>query len=144
MSEEETPKPVDLYRDTPVRYLGYANEVGEAFRNMVHKNVVRFSYLISGGYVVADATSKSSSSTTPIRTFADVLIWQGLASVAIPGFTINRLCWAVGKMVGPARTAVVTGTGLLAIPFIIKPIDAAVDHGMERVVRPYILDNVNC
>jgi len=24
------PAPVDLYRDTPVRYLGYANEVGEA------------------------------------------------------------------------------------------------------------------
>ena len=27
---------VDLYRDTPVRFLGYANEVGEAFRALVH------------------------------------------------------------------------------------------------------------
>ena len=27
---------VDIYRDTPVRYLGYANEVGEAFRALVH------------------------------------------------------------------------------------------------------------
>ena len=33
MSEE---KEVDIYRDTPVRLLGYANEVGEAFRALVH------------------------------------------------------------------------------------------------------------
>ena len=26
----------DIYRDTPVRLLGYANEVGEAFRALVH------------------------------------------------------------------------------------------------------------
>jgi len=30
---------VDIYRDTPLRYLGYANEVGEAFRALMH---VRF------------------------------------------------------------------------------------------------------
>ena len=28
----EEKKEVDIYRDTPVRLLGYANEVGEAFR----------------------------------------------------------------------------------------------------------------
>ena len=39
MSEEPTATPaaeVDIYRDTPVRLLGYANEVGEAFRALVH------------------------------------------------------------------------------------------------------------
>lgn len=39
--------------------LGYANEVGEAFRSWVHVNVVRFSYVVSSGYVVADAFHKS-------------------------------------------------------------------------------------
>ena len=29
------PAEVDIYRDTPVRFLGYANEVGEAFRALV-------------------------------------------------------------------------------------------------------------
>ena len=29
---EEDKKEVDIYRDTPVRFLGYANEVGESFR----------------------------------------------------------------------------------------------------------------
>ena len=34
-------KEVDIYRDTLVRLLGYANEVGEAFRALVH---VRYQY----------------------------------------------------------------------------------------------------
>ena len=28
-------KEIDIYRDTPLRLLGYANEVGEAFRALV-------------------------------------------------------------------------------------------------------------
>ena len=34
-------KEVDIYRDTPLRLLGYANEVGEAFRALVHVRSVR-------------------------------------------------------------------------------------------------------
>ena len=146
------PEEVDIYRDTPIRYLGYANEVGEAFRNLVHKNAVRFSYLVSASYVLADATSKARKEKDlvdgkPIRTFADVLIWQGLASVAIPGFTINRICWGLGKALQklPAnkRSVIVTGSGLLAIPFIIKPIDKGVDLLMEKGVRPYALKHIH-
>jgi len=35
---------VDIYRDTPLRYLGYANEVGEAFRALMHVRWVRAAY----------------------------------------------------------------------------------------------------
>ena len=35
-SDPAVPQEVDIYRDTPVRLLGYANEVGEAFRALVH------------------------------------------------------------------------------------------------------------
>ena len=34
-------KAVDIYRDTPVRFMGYANEVGEAFRALVNVRSVR-------------------------------------------------------------------------------------------------------
>ena len=34
--EKKETAAVDIYRDTPVRFLGYANEVGEAFRALVH------------------------------------------------------------------------------------------------------------
>ena len=40
--------------------LGYANEVGEAFRSLVHVRWVRFSYVVASTYVCADAASKGS------------------------------------------------------------------------------------
>lgn len=150
MANEEVE--VDLYRDTWVRYLGYANEVGEAFRNLVPKSVVLGTYAISGSYVLADALSKSKIEAkeeegTSVRTFTDVVIWQGLASVAIPGFTINRLCKGVGylckSLPSKQKSVIVTGAGLLAIPFIISPIDHGVDKAMDHGIRPYILDHIN-
>lgn len=72
----------------------------------------------------------------------DTLIWQGLASVAIPGFTINRICTFTGVLLkrgvswpGPARKWVTTAVGLLSIPIIIKPIDKSVDFLMENTLR---------
>lgn len=72
----------------------------------------------------------------------DTLIWQGLASVAIPGFTINRICTFTGVLLkrgvswpGPARKWVTTAVGLLSIPIIIKPIDKSVDYLMENTLR---------
>ncbi|CAN7986681.1 unnamed protein product [Ixodes pacificus] len=51
-------KEVDIYRDTPVRLLGYANELGEAFRSLVHVNVVRLTYAVASAYVLADTADK--------------------------------------------------------------------------------------
>lgn len=74
----------------------------------------------------------------------DTLIWQGLASVAIPGFTINRICTYTGVLLkrgvswpGPTRKWVTTAVGLLSIPFIIKPIDRSVDFVMENSLRKW-------
>lgn len=55
MAEGECKKDqeVDIYRDTPVRLLGYANEVGEAFRALVSVNWVRLSYGVASCYVVS-------------------------------------------------------------------------------------------
>ena len=39
--------------------LGYANEVGEAFRPLVHVNWVRLSYGIASAYVLADTLDKT-------------------------------------------------------------------------------------
>ena len=47
---------VDIYRDTPVRLLGYANEVGEAFRALIHVNWVRASYGVASIYVLVSYT----------------------------------------------------------------------------------------
>lgn len=71
--------------------------MGEAFRHLVSKHFVRGSYAVATGYVIADTVDKTNrdyKKNTSLRsagiTAADVFIWQMLASVAIPGFTINR------------------------------------------------------
>ena len=68
----------------------------------------------------------------------DTLLWQGLASVVVPGITINRVC-ALSRLVlvrqrflrrqlgSPAiRRWTVTAVGLGCIPLIIQPIDRCV------------------
>lgn len=135
---------------------GYANEVGEAFRSMVHVNVVRLSYVVASSYVVADAVHKGQEASQ--KTYdkkhdkrnrvgiavLDTFIWQGLASVAIPGFTINRICAFSGFLLQrstrwslPVRRWTTTFIGLACIPFIIKPIDRSVDFLMENSFRKW-------
>ncbi|XP_014750279.1 PREDICTED: mitochondrial fission process protein 1 isoform X2 [Sturnus vulgaris] len=120
----------DLYRDTWVRYLGYANEVGESFRPLVPVPVVWASYGVATAYVTADAIDKGRKAAT------------SLASVAIPGFTINRLCAASLALLGsltrwplPVRRWTTTALGLAAIPLIITPIDRTVDFLMDSSLR---------
>nr|CAI5862780.1 unnamed protein product [Callosobruchus analis] len=146
-------KELDLYRETPVRYLGYANEVGEAFRSIIGAKWVNFTYCVATLYVLADTSDKSIKSFETnkneknhikkvLYTTSDTLIWQLLASVVIPGFTINRLCFTAdillkksGKLPQGTRKWLVTGIGLSAIPFIIKPIDDFVDYALDKSIR---------
>lgn len=57
-SNTSAAKEVDVLRDTPVRLLGYTNEVGEAFRSLIHVNLVRLSYAVASAYVLVDTTDK--------------------------------------------------------------------------------------
>jgi len=154
-SETAEANAVDIYRDTPVRYLGYANEVGEAFRALVHVRWVKASYVLASGYVLADTQDKAGKSLkggaemSQVGVAAmDTLVWQAFASVIVPGFFINRLC--AGALVGLARALptvaessrkwAVTGLGLGSIPFIIHPIDSLVHTVMDNTTRKWIGD----
>lgn len=74
----------------------------------------------------------------------DVFLWQMFASVIIPGVVINRITWGAGKLCnnsnvkGLARKWAPTCIGLAAIPFIIRPIDTAVDEVMDKTYRKYV------
>lgn len=152
-SHEKQSKEVDIYRDTWVRFLGYANEVGEAFRALVPVSVVWASYAVATAYVSADALDKGKKAAMahgekPGKTarvtvaVVDTFVWQALASVAIPGFTINRVCAASLFLLGkttrwplPVRKWMTTAIGLSTIPFIITPIDRSVDLLLDSSVR---------
>ena len=102
------------------------------------------SYGVASTYCLADSIDKGrqcyQESThlssylqkrKAVETMVEAAIWQGLASVIIPGFTINRICAAsrfnlsrYARGVPPnAQMWMTTIVGLSAIPFIIKPID---------------------
>ena len=49
------PASVDLYRDTPVRFLGYANELGESFKPLIPRVAYLGTYGVACAYVAADA-----------------------------------------------------------------------------------------
>lgn len=77
--------------------VGYANEVGESFRALVHKFWVQASYGVAIIYVLADTTDKTIkennkekakekyNSGRVVAAAADTVVWQGLASVIVPG-----------------------------------------------------------
>jgi len=156
----------NVFRDSLLRYLGYANEVGESFRYQFPK-LVRPSYVVAFGYCGMDALStgyrvwnqqQQSPTTTPSKpnkqqqaivaeTF-DTLVWQSLASVMIPGAIINILVKASRRAVSrsPITLPVIlskwlpTSVGLGSIPLIIHPIDNAVDYAMDNSIRMVLFD----
>ena len=149
MSPPEAPAH-DMWRDGPLRYLGYANEVGEAFRLQVPRMVVP-SYGVAIGYVLCDTADKAAQSmargeaaSATAATAADVLLWQGLASVAIPGLTINSVVKATAHACASKRAAGLspsvvrwapTLVGLAVVPLIIAPIDAFTDALLDSTTR---------
>ncbi|CAF0993335.1 unnamed protein product [Brachionus calyciflorus] len=153
---------LDIFRDTPVRYMGYANEIGEAFRSMISPAAVRATYGVAFGYVFLDvidkanktfkketklaelSTPKESPKSKTAKIATDCLIWQSFASVIIPGFTINRICklssYLLSKTSASPKAGKILTTliGLGSIPFIIHPIDHGCHIVMDKTIRPYL------
>ncbi|KAJ7987317.1 hypothetical protein DPEC_G00337470 [Dallia pectoralis] len=152
-TQEKHTKEVDIYRDTWIRFLGYANEVGEAFRALVPVSAVWATYAVASVYVSADALDKGKKAAlvhgdNPGKTIqvavavVDTFVWQALASVVIPGFTINRMCAGSLYLLGrttrlplSVRKWTTTAIGLSTIPFIIHPIDRGVDFLLDSSLR---------
>lgn len=147
---------VDVFRDTALRYLGYANEFGEAFRTHIPRLMYLGSYGVASTYCLADSIDRGRrcyqesshlnsylQKRKAIETMVEAAVWQGLASVIIPGFTINRICAAsrftlkrcAKRMPPHAQMWVTTLVGLSAIPVIIKPIDRLVDNVMDGMIH---------
>ena len=154
---------LDIYRDTVLRYAGYANEVGEAFRPLVPPIVVPGSYAVAITYVLADTvdktlkafgSSKYVSSAVGACAFLeglDAFIWQITASVALPGYTIHQVVELVVQALqaadlpvddSPLLSALPTAVGLLTIPFIVKPLDELaeqiMDFSLRKLWTPYL------
>lgn len=180
----------DPLRDGPLRYLGYANEVGEAFAAWLFPGGVTLSYAIAIGYVffdtadkykktLKDAETKLSTRSLPedvnierlVATIGaergiDTLIWQLIASVGAPGYTIHTIVALITTallsiedrsnidqfvsastmfqgipsmdILSTVNKTIPTLAGLAVIPFIVHPIDAAVHALLNVTLRPFL------
>jgi mitochondrial fission process protein 1 len=146
---------VDPYRDTSLRYMGYANEVGEAFTAFIPEWGVPASYCVAASYVIFDTIDKGQKAyetadeenkiQDALKMSAETMTWQMLASVFWPGSIIRVVVnmsdnMLVAKLTENEQFAHVLATlfGLMAIPMIIKPIDNTVDKVMETSISKVI------
>ena len=139
---------IDIYRDSLLRFCGYANEVGEAFRPLVPVEAVYFSYVIAIVYILADTVDKGRKGAAAGGAIQgtlgaiDTFSWQMLASVLFPSFCINRVVLlldslqAAGSMPDLLSAGwLPTAAGLITIPLVILPLDVLAHFSMNQSFR---------
>lgn len=106
----------DIYKDTPVRYLGFTNELGTAVKeictgaNGIVKHLPALSYIPALGYIACDVADKykkgedGTGKKPSIRTGARELISQVTTSVLAPTGVVvatQKATKAVAKKAAP-------------------------------------------
>ena len=150
---------VDIWRDTPLRYLGYANECGEAFRAFLPGWGVPASYAVAIGYVLADTADKAvkewekpaqcSSGVRGARVVAsaaDALFWQLLASVFWPGSVIHLVVAATTKtleVLPGADSAAAAIAAALPVDAAGPAVLASVPTALGLVTIPFIVEPID-
>lgn len=141
-------KNVDPYRETSLRYMGYANELGEAFTSYLPDWGLPASYCVAASYVMFDTIDKGQKAydaaeeedkiIDTLRISTETLTWQMLASVFWPGSIIRVIVNMAAQVSGDEHHFLPTLIGLAAIPVIVKPIDTTVDKLMETSISKVI------
>jgi len=151
---------VDPYRETSLRYMGYANELGEAFTSYLPDWGLPASYCVAASYVMFDTIDKGQKAyeaadegekiQDAARISAETLTWQLLASVFWPGSIIRVIVNLSANMIVNRHMDdshffhfLPTLVGLAAIPLIVKPIDTTVDKMMESSISKVIHGEIN-
>ena len=148
-------KNVDPYRETSLRYMGYANELGEAFTTYLPEWGLPASYCIAASYVMFDTIDKGEKAynsaeeedkiVDTLRISTETLTWQMLASVFWPGSIIRVIVNMAASIISnnnlddnQVMHFLPTLIGISAIPMIVKPIDSTVDKIMEGSISRVI------
>lgn len=139
-----TKRRFDPYRETSIRYMGYANEVGEALENYLPDWGLPASYCVAATYVMFDTLDKGQKAfdTAPreerfeesLKASTETFIWQILASLFWPGGVIRLTVNIIDLLIPGDDEYISTVLGILLIPVIVRPIDEFVDDIMEDSV----------
>lgn len=144
-------KNVDPYRETSLRYMGYANDLGESFTQYLPDWGVPASYCVSASYVFFDTIDKGQKAyenskkedrfKETFRASAETLAWQLMASILWPGSLIRIITNMSATFLHMNHLDennfshfLPTFCGIAAIPHIVKPIDETVDKIVKKSV----------
>lgn len=142
MSSSE--KPYNVLRDSPLRYLGFTNDVGEALRGVIPPWAVWSTYGVTGAYALGDVAQlawrehrRGAGWPAVHRQLVDSAVFHGLATVAVTPLIIAGACRAIKAVVpnalpGWARRFGPSAVGIALIPLIVPPTDRYVEHLIER------------
>ena len=139
----------DIFKDSPVRYIGFSNEIGEALRKVIPLKYVAFSYVIEIIYFFSDALHKGHKAYNDpnapdnlhlhvLKKSSHTICWQFFATVVIPPLIINRgvqFTYLITKRLSSNSKAlkfIPTFVGLSMIPIMPYKIDPLVDKYMEK------------
>ena len=139
-----TKRRFDPYRETSIRYMGYANEVGEALENYLPDWGLPASYCVAATYVMFDTLDKGQKAfdaapkeerfEESLKASTETFIWQILASLFWPGGVIRLTVNIIDLMIPGDNEYISTALGIILIPVIVRPIDEFVDEIMEDSV----------
>ncbi len=134
----------DPYRETSIRYMGYANEVGEALEDYLPDWGIPASYCVAATYVIFDTLDKGQKAfdaaprnerlEESLKASTETFIWQLLASLFWPGGVIRLMVNVIDLVIPGDNEYISTALGILLIPVIVRPIDEFVDEIMEDSV----------
>ncbi|WVR04478.1 hypothetical protein IAU60_001481 [Kwoniella sp. DSM 27419] len=144
------------------RYTAYTSDIGEAFRPVVPPYIVTAAYGVSWAYLVGDVaftTYKSKQfGPTPLEaanvseptrlTMVAVKrsVFQGIASMALPAFTIHTAVKQAGRQFAKSTNPTMrrwgptaVGIGIVpALPFLFDhPVEKATDFVFDKVEETF-------
>ncbi|CAJ0587369.1 unnamed protein product, partial [Mesorhabditis spiculigera] len=148
---------LDWYRETPLRKLGYISQVAESLRPILPRWLFAMGYVTPASYVGAMAMDEPrrmrahlkdkkvlDARSTRARLILDTAVWQLLSNLIIPGIFLRQvskrslhLLSKNRKMNNWAKKSIACAIPLATIPIIERPIDAAVQMGLNSTIRQY-------
>lgn len=145
----------DVFKDSWVRYLGYSNEIGEAFRKVTPRNFVIFTYVVEVGYFIADTFHKGHKAYNDpnqqdnkhyhvIKSSGYTILWQFFATCVIPPLCINLVVGRTHNFltrrnygINIIKFAPLT-VGLIMIPLFNIYVDPVVEHALDYLFDAHL------